>query len=250
MKLKCLGCEALARMVYLCAAHSPHIVDVELFRLGLHNEPSDLRARLQRHIDAATGQGYDAIVLAYGLCGQATAGLIARDIPLVIPRAHDCITLFLGDRGRYKDQFENHVGTYWYALDYVERKDSAGTTFALGATVDTDVQGLYDQYVEKYGADNADYLMEVMGNWQKHYQRAVFIDMGVGDGSDVEGQAQSEANRRGWTFERMAGDLVLIRRLLIGDWDQDFLVLQPGQQIKMTYNDDVVGCLECSQDSD
>ena len=39
MKLKCLSCEALTRMVYLCAAQSPHLVDVELVRIGLHNEP-------------------------------------------------------------------------------------------------------------------------------------------------------------------------------------------------------------------
>ena len=51
MKLKCLGCEALARMVYWCAAQSPHIVDVELFKLGLHINPADLRERLQEQID-------------------------------------------------------------------------------------------------------------------------------------------------------------------------------------------------------
>jgi hypothetical protein len=248
MRLKCLGCDALARIVYLCAAQSSHIVDVELFQLGLHNDPSDLRARLQEQIDATTGQGYDAIVLAYGLCGQATAGLIARDIPLVIPRAHDCITLFLGDRERYKDEFENHPGTYWYTLDYIERKDSAGTTLSLGSGLDTDINEVYDEYVEKYGEDNANYLMEVMGAWQSHYQRAVFIDMGVGDGAAVEAVAQSEATRRGWIFERVTGDLVLIRRLLAGDWETDFLLLEPGQQITMTYDDNVVGCLKHDQD--
>jgi hypothetical protein len=31
------------------------------------------------------------VVLAYGLCGGATAGLRAGSIPLVVPRAHDCI---------------------------------------------------------------------------------------------------------------------------------------------------------------
>jgi hypothetical protein len=85
MKLKCLSCESVARLVYACAATSPHIVDVELFRLGLHNEPKNLCVRLQAHIDAVQGQPYDAVLLAYGLCGQATAGLAARDIPLVIP---------------------------------------------------------------------------------------------------------------------------------------------------------------------
>ena len=242
MRLKCLGCDALARLVYLCAAQSPHIVDVELFKLGLHNNPSDLRERLQGHIDAAAGQRYDAVVLAYGLCGQATAGLVARDIPVVIPRAHDCITLFLGDRERYRQEFEKLPGTYWYALDYVERRDGTGTTLSLGSGVETDIEKVYDEYVQKYGKDNADYLMEVMGAWQSHYQRAVFIDMGVGDGAAVEAKARDEATRRGWIFERFAGDLVLIRRLLAGDWETDFLVVDPGQQITMTYDHHVVGC--------
>jgi len=250
MKLKCLGCDALARIVYLCAAQSPHIVDVELFQLGLHNDASDLRARLQGQIDATAGQGYDAIVLAYGLCGQATAGLIARDIPLVIPRAHDCITLFLGDRERYQDEFKNHPGTFWYTLDYVERKDSSSTTLSLGSGLETDIDAVYDEYVEKYGVDNADYLMEVMGAWQSHYKRAVFIDMGVGDGKAVEAVAQNEATRRGWSFERVSGDLVLIRRLLAGDWETDFLLLEPGQKITMTYDNNVIGCVKLDRDGD
>jgi hypothetical protein len=103
--------------------------------------------------------------------------------------------------------------------------------------------------VEKYGKEKADYLMEVMGAWQSHYQRAVFIDLGIGDSTAVETQAQSEATQRGWAFERVAGDLVLIRRLLVGDWEEDFLLLQPGQKITTVYNDDVVGCVQADQDS-
>jgi len=251
MKLKCLSCEALTRLVYLCASQSPHLVDVELFRIGLHNEPLTLRAQLQARIDAIVEQphDYEAIVLAYGLCGQATAGLVAREIPLVIPRAHDCITLFLGSRARYQDQFENHPGTYWYALDYIQRRDNSSTTLALGSGLDTtNIQSLYDDYVEKYGQDNADYLMEVMGAWQTHYQRAVYIDMDVGDGSEIEAQTEAEATRRGWTFERLAGNLVLVRRLLNGDWEKDFLVIQPGEQITMAYDDEVVSCIRYHQD--
>ena len=47
MRLKLLGCEALARLFYYCAAQSPHIVDMELFALGLHNRPNELRQTLQ-----------------------------------------------------------------------------------------------------------------------------------------------------------------------------------------------------------
>ena len=67
----------------------------------------------------------------------------------------------------------------------------------------------------------------------------------------VEGRVQGvffractreEAARRGWTFERVAGDLVLIRRLIEGEWESDFLVLEPGHQIAMSYDEGVVGC--------
>jgi len=242
MRLKCISCEVLARATYWCAATSPHIVDVTLLQRGLHNQPPDLRTQLQVQIDAAAGQGYDAAILAYGLCGRALTGLVARGVPLVVPRAHDCITLFLGSRLRYNEQFEQFPGTYWYALDYIERNDGSGTSLSMGSGSDADLKSVYDEYVNKYGKDNADYLMEVMGAWQTHYKRAALIDMGVGDISAVESRARAEAARRGWVFDRVAGDLVLIRRLLNGDWADDFLVLQPDQQVTMTYDDSIVGC--------
>ncbi|MDP2991157.1 MAG: DUF1638 domain-containing protein, partial [Kiritimatiellota bacterium] len=80
------------------------------------------------------------------------------------------------------------------------------------------------------------------GAWQSHYTRAAFIDLGGGDGSKVEGRAQADATRRGWTFERLPGDLSLVRRLLFAEWDSDFLVVQPGQTIKMSYDDGILTC--------
>jgi hypothetical protein len=241
MKIKALTCNALARPAYWCAARSPHIVDIELLQFGLHNQPDNLRSLLQEKIITATG--YDTIVLVYGLCGQSTAGLRAGSVPLVITRCHDCITLFLGSRERYTDQFMNYPGTYWYSQDYIERAEGGNTALAIGSGADggSGIQNTYEEYVKKYGADNADYLMEVMGAWQQHYKRAVYLDMGIGDSTSVADIAQAEAARRGWTFERLAGDLVLIRRLLWGEWDPaDFLVLQPGQQIRMTYAEDII----------
>lgn len=242
MRLLCLSCEVLARPLYLCAARSPHIVDIELYAKGLHNDPADLRQKLQARIDAGSGAPYDAIVMGYGLCGQATAGLIARTIPLVIPRAHDCITLFLGSRESYQHQFTNFSGTYWYAHDYIERSDGSGGALSLGAGSTTGLDKTYEEYVAKYGQENADYLMEVLGGWQKHYKRAAYIDMGVADGAEVEATAQAEAARRGWVFDRVAGDMVLIKRLVDGDWVDDFLVLQPGEHVTMTYDEGVIGC--------
>ena len=243
MRLKCIGCEALARPIYWCAAQSPHTIDVELLRYGLHNTPADLRARLQERIDA-TDDKYDAIVLVYGLCGQAVAGLRASTTRLVIPRAHDCITLFLGSRARYQHEFEHHPGTYWYVHDYLERRDSTGSGLAIGAGSAAESEKKYAEYVAKFGKDNADYLMQVMGEWQKHYNRAAFVDLGIGDAARTQAQAQENAAQRGWAFERITGDLMLVRRLLDGDWQNDFLIVEPGQQSEMSGDDDVMRCAQ------
>ena len=242
MRLKVIGCDVLARALYLYAAQSPHTIDIEMFRYGLHQHPNDLRARLQQAIDATRGQGYDAVLLAYALCGKSTHGLVAGDTQLVMPRAHDCITLFLGSRARYRQQFEQVPGTYWYVQDYLERDDGSGVGLAIGAETGADAEATYASYVEKYGKDNAEYLMEIMGAWQSHYQRAGLIDLGIGDASLAEKRAQADAARRGWTFERLPGDLGLVRRLLYGEWDDDFLVVPPGQTISMTYDENVLCC--------
>ncbi len=244
MRLKCLGCEVLARPLYFSAATSPHIVDIELLQRGLHDRPAGLREALQARIDDVSTGHYDAIVLAYGLCGQAAGGLVAREIPVVIPRAHDCITLLLGSRERYRDQFERYPGTYWYALDYLERDDGSGSTLAMGAGTEEQLQNAYQEYIEKYGKDNADYLMETMGAWQRYYQRAAYIDVKVRESTAVEGAAKAQAARRGWIFERLEGDLVLLRRLLLGEWEGDFLVVSPGKEITPTVDEDIIRCSE------
>ena len=240
MRLLALTCEVLARSVYLCAARSPHVVDVRLNRRGLHDDPPNLRAILQAEVDEA-GEPYDAVVLAYGLCGGAAAGVRAGRLPLVVPRAHDCITLFLGDRDRYLAEFTAHPGTYWYIQDYMERTDEGSAFAGVGAVSDAEARAIHADYVKRYGQDNADYLMEALGAWRSHYDRAAFIDMEVGDASATETLARDEAERRGWAFDRLAGQLLLVRQLIDGEWDESrFLVLQPGERLAMSYDDAVI----------
>ena len=222
--LKVIACEVLARQAYLAAATSPHVVDVELVPRGLHETPDQLRAELQRRIDAAEAGKYGAIALAYGLCGQSTLGLMARSKPVALVRAHDCITLYLGSRARYDAEFTEHPGTYYYS----------------GSANDPRVQQTYEEYVRLYGEDNAAYLMEVMGGWQKHYKRAAYIAMGVAPEDRCRQKAMAEAANRGWEFAELRGDADLIRRLVHGQWDDDFLMLEPGQRLAVNYSDQII----------
>jgi len=244
MRLLCLSCEAFARPVYHFAAESPHMVDIKLLRIGLHNTPAVLRTSLQNEIDAADSSCYDAVIMIYGLCGRSLDGLLARDIPVIVPRAHDCITLFLGSRARYQQEQETCPGTYWYTSDYIERRDNENEILALGAGIEDDLQAVYAGYVEKFGKDNADYLMEVMGAWQKHYQRAVYLNLGLPQGEAAQELAKAQAEKRGWRYEELAGDLALLRRLVNGDWNEDFLSLNPGERLAMAVDDGVIRAIK------
>jgi hypothetical protein len=243
-----LTCEALARSIYAVAATSPHTISVRLYHQGLHNTPKRLRSTLQDAIDAIQPGECEAILLAYGMCGTSTLQLIARHTPLVIPRVHDCIALYLGSLQRYQQEFDANPGTYWYSLDYMERNEP-GSNVALGAASLGAMDDVYEDYVKKFGQDNADYLMEVMGEWTKHYNRAAYIDMGVGDGSEFEQMARDQAERRGWNFERKQGDRRMLNLLLSGEWpENEFLIVPPGHTIQQSADHGLIKAVEPDHD--
>lgn len=229
-----LTCGSQARAVYAAAALARSIVTVRLLDQGLHNTPSQLRLQLQRQIDEVVPDEVDAILLVYGLCGNGTLGLCARETPLVIPRAHDCITLYLGSRQRYQQEISAYPGTYWCSQDYLER-NRQGDEVTLGASA-----SLYEQYVEKYGQDNADYLMEALGAWAAHYQRMVYIETPAPDAAVYRSQAEAKAARRQLRFETLPGNPRLVEALITGHWDEaDFLIVPPHHQI-VRGNDELI----------
>jgi hypothetical protein len=242
-KYLCIACEVLARPVYLSAARSPHIVDVILIERGLHNEPGKLKTGIQDKINSADGRGYDAILLGYGLCGNGTAGLQTCSAPMTIPRVHDCLSLLLGNTQRYLEEFENNPGTYWYSQDFIERADTSGKFATMGLINDDDLSKQYESFFEKYGKENADYLMEVMGGWKSHYQRAAFIDTGINQIETLHDKVRLDAEKQGWLFSTLAGDLILIRQLLNGEWPSaNFIVVPPNHKVGLTYDHKIFKC--------
>ena len=123
MLLKLISCNVFLREACWAIAHSPHVVDPEFFELGLHQQPDSLRETLQERIDATerSAKEYDAILLLYGLCGNATIGLSAGRIPLVIPRAHDCCTILLGSKQRFQEHFGENPSQPFGSVGYQER---------------------------------------------------------------------------------------------------------------------------------
>jgi hypothetical protein len=192
---------------------------------GLHNEPDKLRSEVAAELERTTdlqGRHYDAVLLGYGLCSNGTLGLSA-DITMVIPRAHDCITLMLGSKERYREYFDSHRGIYWYSPGWVESGAQPGKERC---------ERLLKEYTEKYGEDNAAYLMEMEQGWMKEYSRATYIDWGLAGAEECKDFTKECAEYMQWEYDELAGDTSLMQRFVDGDWGaDDFLVVEPGQRI-------------------
>jgi 5-methyltetrahydrofolate--homocysteine methyltransferase len=122
--------------------------------------------------------------------------------PLRLTRRRRCVTIFLGGRDRYEAEHEATPGTYWYVQDQMDRgNDLKGWLLGDGARSE-DVSATRAEYVQRFGTDNADYLMEVLGEWRARYERGAFLDTGLAPADAAAGHARMEAERRGWRFER------------------------------------------------
>jgi hypothetical protein len=232
-RCKFIGCEILYREACKLASQSPLRIDVEFLRKGLHDlERADMQSRLQAAVDAVPAdEGYKAILLGYGRCNDGLVGLTARSIPLVIPRAHDCITFFFGSRETYQEYFEAHPGTYFHTTGWCERNNpdvpgTQGVMAKLGLDAD------YDQLIAKYGRENAEFILATLGDGLKNYCRICYIRMNATDEQMFIDTSRKEAQDRSWEFELRQGDWSLLERLFAGQWsDDDFLTVPPGRRI-------------------
>jgi len=251
MKLKLISCEVFYREMCAAVARSQNRVDAEFLPKGLHDLPcADMRKRLQDALDRVDPAEYDAVVLGYGLCNNGLHHVEAGEIPLVLPRAHDCMTLFMGSRRRYRQYFDDHLGVYFLTSGWIERGEVTGELKQLSIGHASGMDMTYEELVARYGEDNAKYLQETLCNTEKNYRQITFIEMGVEPDDHFEQESQRRACQRGWKFEKLQGDMSMIQRLVDGPWDNDeFLVVQPGGRIIARYDELIVEAESLPRDS-
>lgn len=183
-----------------------------VLEFGLHIVPDQLKERLQETIDAVPGDG--DILLGYGLCSYAVAGLRSDRHRLVIPRVDDCIALFLGSRAEHLERLAQAPGTYYLTKGWVE------------AQWDTIAE--YGRLVEKYGEKRASRVAEAM---YKNYTQVVLIDTGNYRMDEYREFARAMADFLGLEFVEIPGSNRLLEMMLSGEWEAEFLVVPPGTPV-------------------
>jgi hypothetical protein len=196
-------------------------VNYRFLDYGLHSVPKKLNQAVQEEIDLI--ESPSLVVLGYGLCGNGLNDIRAGKHTLVIPKADDCIAIFMGSRQRYMAQFKQNPGTYYLTKGWFE--------------VGSDPLSEYEKVVEKYGAETADWLMNQQ---YKNYKHLMFVAHHQGDLEAYRPRALEVADyckRFGMAYEEYLGSedfLQQIAEALITqeNWSSNFVVVSPGGTLK------------------
>jgi len=190
----------------------PHM-SYEVLDFGLHTNPKSLKKALQKAINSSAPD-IETILLGYGLCSQAVVGLRSGSRTLIIPRLDDCIAIFLGSAAEYKKQYRSEPGTYYLTKGWIE---SSETPFSE-----------YDTLVKRYGEQIA---QRIINQILKNYTRLAFINTGNNKLEYYREHARNMAERFNLRYEEIQGSDVIIKKMLYGPWDDEFVIIPPGKTV-------------------
>lgn len=206
---KVIACDALRDEVL----HVSDGMEVEFCAAKLHDDPDRLRTTLNERIAATPGSR--TILLAYGRCCNGTAGLEAGSHRLVLPAVDDCISLLLGSRDRYLNEFRQCPGTYYYTrgwIDYI-----------------SDPYQTYLKLVPKYGEEKARSLSQLE---LANYARLALIDTGSYPLHEYESYVRTVGAFYGIRDVHLRGSLRLLHKLVRGPHGEEFLVVEAGMRLE------------------
>jgi len=243
-RLQIIACRVFERELGALVSEARSEVAIRYLDVGLHERlSSELHDALQAAIDATPAGQFDAIGVVYGLCNRGLLNVRARSLPVVVPRAHDCIGLLLGSSERYLTQLQEHPGSYFQSPGWVEHLPASRSVLAQSIPVGNGETITEAELIERFGEDDARYLLEQYAGTVAE-RRLVYIATPVAGAERWECEASAMARQHGWAFSQLQGDLGWLKRLLDGNWtEKEFLVLQPGQRVVPSHDGKLIAAI-------
>lgn len=190
-------------------------VQFRFVSMGLHRWPERLKEELRRILVEDIPDGTSAIVFGFGLCGGSLAGLRSPGVPLVIPRAHDCIPLLIGSRAEYRQELEREQGTFFLSGGWMEGERTLLSEFR--------------RVRERHGEVKA---RRVMATMLDSYRRMLFVTTGHPRQEQRLAEARELSLLLDLPLEVRDSNSLWLERLISGPWDADrFVVVEPYGEI-------------------
>ncbi|MDR3602677.1 MAG: DUF1638 domain-containing protein [Desulfosporosinus sp.] len=211
IKIKLIGCDSTKNEV--CSLGIPETMDCEFLDFNYHGKPNLLHERLQGIIDQS--QAYDLIITTYSRCSNVVVGLLSRQVPLLLPKTHDCISLLLGSNARQLKLLRENPGTYYFSRGWL---DYGRTPYAE-----------YLEYLDRFGREKAADLIKMLYG---SYNKAVLIvTLGTKDIEKYREKVREIADFFGWDVGEEEGDLQLLTSVLNGSIGQDTVYVEAGRTV-------------------
>jgi len=213
MRAVILACQTIRDELRLALQETDADYPVVYIESGLHTNPDALRRRIQGQLDMI--DNVDAVLMAFGYCGNSLLGIKSAAFTIVVPRADDCIPLLLGSC-EARRRISQEMGTYFATKGWLDNERN--------------ILVEYERCVSRYGEQRA---LRVMKTMLGHYRRFMVIDTGAFPIDSVTPRTEAFAARLGLQHATASGSLRLLHKLLLGQWDQEFIVLKPGEEIRL-----------------
>jgi hypothetical protein len=208
-----LACQTVREELRLAITDTGCNYPVVYIESGLHNRPESLQRRIQDQLNMI--DNVDVVLLVFGYCGNGLLGVKSAAFKMVIPRVDDCIPLLLGS-AEARRRISQEMGTYFVTKGWLDYEQN--------------ILWEYDRCISRYGAERALRLMKTMlGN----YGRFMVIDTGAYPLDSVTPRTTAFADAMGLRHAIAPGSPRLLHKLLTGQWDEEFLVLEPGREIRL-----------------
>lgn len=198
MKTKIIACEVMKEE--MLSIEPLEDTQFQFVSMDNHLYPEKLGRELQKIIDESIG--YDRIILAFGLCGGATKGLVATNCSLTIPRAHDCIAVFLSTNEDCLCDFKKEVGTFYLSCGWMITEKS--------------ILSDHKRILDKYGEKKA---FSVLNRMYDSYKRVLFICTECSSQDEVILQSKQIAKLINVKHEIIKGKIAYIEKIVRGPWD-------------------------------